>query len=82
MGSKCGPSIANVFVYTYEIAWLKVNKPLFYSRYIDDIFIVIHSLSQFEDIKNMFGKLIFKGEHNSEICYLDLKISLNKFSLQ
>lgn len=44
MGSKCGPSIANIYVYCYEKLWLNIHRPLFYARYIDDIFIVVENL--------------------------------------
>ena len=40
MGSACGPSIANIFVYIYEKKWLYIHKPIIYYRFIDDIFMV------------------------------------------
>jgi len=43
MGTKCGPSIANVYLYILEIQFLKIHRPLFYSRFIDDIFIIVSS---------------------------------------
>jgi hypothetical protein len=40
MGIICGPTLANVHVYIYEIKWFSIAKPVFYARYIDDQFII------------------------------------------
>jgi hypothetical protein len=50
MGSKCGPALANTFVFTYEKIWLDLYKPSFYARFIDDVLMVVDSL----DILNSF----------------------------
>ena len=33
MGSKCGPSIANIYLSLLEDKWLQIHKPLFYEIY-------------------------------------------------
>ena len=40
MGGKCGPSVANIYIYIKEIMWVKYNKPTIYKRFNDDIFVV------------------------------------------
>ena len=44
MGSPLGPSLANAFLSYHEKYWLKNSpqgfKPVFYRRYVDDIFIL------------------------------------------
>ena len=36
-GCKCGPTIANLYLYIIEKEWLSKNEPLLYGRFIDDI---------------------------------------------
>ena len=47
MGSPLGPTMANVFLSSYEVKWLeqcpKKFKPVFYRRYVDDIFVLFES---------------------------------------
>jgi len=38
MGAKCAPSIANLVLAILESLFLQIHKPLFYYRFIDDIF--------------------------------------------
>ena len=59
MGWPLGPTIANVFLSFYEVKWLeqcpKEFKPVFYRRYVDDIFVLFESaerLSKFRDYFN------------------------------
>ena len=40
MGTKCSSSIANIYLYILEKDFLVIHKPLNYSRFIDDIFII------------------------------------------
>ena len=44
MGSPLGPSLANAFLYHHERKWLndcpEKFKPVFYKRYVDDIFVL------------------------------------------
>ena len=59
MGSPLGSTMANVFLSFYEVKWLeqcpKEFKPVFYRRYVDDIFVLFESaehLSKFRDYFN------------------------------
>ena len=48
MGSPLGPALANIFMCNFENKWLKdcphSLKPVFYRRYVDDIFVLFSSL--------------------------------------
>ncbi len=44
MGCICGPTLANLYVHILEKHWLNINRPLMYSRFIDDIFIASNKL--------------------------------------
>ena len=47
MGSPLGPALANIFMCSFESKWLRNCpvgfKPVFYRRYIDDIFVLLSS---------------------------------------
>ena len=55
MGSPLGPALANIFMCNFENKWLKncpdSLKPVFYRRYVDDIFVLFSSLDQAEKFK-------------------------------
>ena len=80
MGSKCGPSIANIYLYVYEKRWLKIEKPLFYKRFIDDIFLITNCNRQIETLKSSFKNLTLNCVSDSIVNFLDLNISLDKAS--
>ena len=48
MGSPLGPALANIFMCNFENKWLKdcphSLKPVFYRRYVGDIFVLLSSL--------------------------------------
>ena len=48
MGSPLGPSLAKAFLAHYEQIWLNdfrdEFKPVYYKRYVDDIFVLFRSL--------------------------------------
>ena len=52
MGFLLGPALANIFMRSFEKKWLKDCphnlKPVFYRRYVDDIFVLFSSLDQAE----------------------------------
>ena len=59
MGSPLGPTLANAFLSHYEKNWLEQCpqeiKPLFYRRYVDNIFVLFESqdkLIKFRDYIN------------------------------
>ena len=55
MGSPSGAALANIFMGSFENKWLKDSphslKPVFYRRYVDDIFVLFSSLDQAEKFK-------------------------------
>ncbi len=72
MGTKCGPSIANVYLYILEIQFLKIHRPLFYSRFVDDIFIIVSSGFDISILQKHFGylKLNISSSNSLEKNYL------------
>jgi len=80
MGSKCGPSVANIFVHTYELKWIEIFKPSLYVRFIDDIFMIIEQLDILENFINAFGSLKLTFNHGEEVEYLDLLIKIDRIS--
>ena len=52
MGSPLDLALDNVFMCSFENKWLKhcphSLKPIFYRRYVDDIFVLFSSLDQAE----------------------------------
>ena len=77
MGSKCGPALANTFVFTYEKIWLDLYKPSFYARFIDDVLMVIDSLDILDSFKNAFGSLKLTINVGKKVEYLDLTVKIN-----
>lgn len=59
MGSKCGPSIANIFVYIFEKKFLHIHRPyiLCYKRFIDDIFLIFKKGFNIDLLLKSFGNL-------------------------
>ena len=49
MGNPLGPSLANAFLSHHEVKWLNDCpahfKPIFYRRYVDDLFVIFESPS-------------------------------------
>jgi hypothetical protein len=49
MECKCGPSIANLYVYLLEKHWLStINDLIFFARFIDDILITSTVITQIQ----------------------------------
>lgn len=48
MGSVFGPTCANIVVYHYEKIWYSLHPPLYYKRYIDDIFVILNEKSELD----------------------------------
>ena len=80
MGSKCGPSIANLYVYTYEKIWVDSYKPSLYARFIDDIVMVVDSLEVLPSFSKAFGSLKLTINHGDKVQFLDLSISINQLN--
>ena len=57
MGSPLGSTLDNIFKYSFENKWLKdcphSVKPVFYKRYVDDIFVLLSFLDQAENERKL-----------------------------
>ena len=80
MGSKCGPSIANIFVFIYENVFLRIHRPIFYKRFIDDIFMIIKKGFNFEFLTESFGDLKLNIVNGPTVNFLDLNIWICKLT--
>ena len=88
MGLPLRSTIANVFLSFYEVKWfeqcVKEFKPVFYRRYIDDIFVLFESAEQPPKFCNYFNTwhpnmlLSFEQEENGKLPFLDLEVSQEK----
>ena len=81
MGSVCGPTIANIFVNHFEKRWLSIAKPLYYKRFIDDLFIIYIDDNSFDFafFNSSFLPLKLTFECGTRLNFLDLEISYEKF---
>ena len=91
IGSPLAPILANLFMGFHQQNWIEQAtnvKPVFYKRYVDDIFAVFESDSdtdafysylntRHENIKFTFGK-----EKENKLPFLDIFINNNEFDLQ
>ena len=87
MGSPLGPSLANTFLAHYEQIWVddfpNDFKPVYYKRYVDDIFVLfqsLHHLEKFNEYLNTkHAKIKFTNEKevNGSLPFLDVLISWN-----
>ena len=91
-GSPIGPTLANTFLCFYENKWLDQCpdkfKPVYYRRYINDIFVLFKSRDyhiKFRDYLNKCHpniKFSFGEEKNGKLPFLDVEVSRegNKFT--
>ena len=79
MGSPLAPTLANLFMGTFEIKFLNKFRdigPSFYKRYVDDIFCVFNEPSQAKEFLNKLNiehpniKFTLELEKNNRISYL------------
>ena len=85
MGSPLGPTMANIFLSFYEMKWLEQCpnefKPVFYRRYVDDIFVLFESaehLSKFHAYLNTYHpnmSFSIEQEINGKLLFLDVEVS-------
>ena len=92
MGSPLGPCFANAFLCYHEKSWLdncpSEFKPVYYRRYVDDIFVLFSSpdhLPQFQEYLNKQHRNInFTSEVEENDClpFLDISVKRdpNKFA--
>jgi len=89
MGSPLGPTFANFYVGNLENKTLNENpslKPEMYSRYVDDIFIVVNNEDQIKNLKSKLeqnSKLKFTYELNinNKLPFLDVLVDNNNESI-
>ena len=84
MGSELGPSLANAFLCHQETKWLndcpKKFKPVFYKRYVDDIFLLFkrpEHFKSFVDYMNSKHKNInfsFEIEKDEQMPFLNVNV--------
>ena len=81
MGSVCGPTIANIFVNFLEKSWLSIQKPLYYKRFIDDLFIIYEddNTFNFENLKKSFLPLNLNLVYGNCVNFLDLEIFVDSY---
>ena len=85
MGSPLGPTLANAFMCHFEKKWLEEcpqeYKPLFYRRYVDDIFVLFSSsehLTSFLSFMNSRHpniRFTKEEEQNDSLSFLDILVS-------
>ena len=88
MGSPLGPTMANIFLSFYEIQFLeqcsKEFKPVFYRRYVDDIFVLFESAEHLSKLRNYFNtcdanmSFSFEQEKNGKLSFPDIEVSREK----
>ena len=85
MGLPLGPSLANAFLCSHEQIWLNDYpedfKPVYYRRYVDDIFTLFRAPDHLEKFTNYLNlkhenvKLTYEKESNNPLPFLDILIS-------
>ena len=88
MGSPLGPALGNIFMCNFENKWLKdcphSLKPVFYRRYVDDIFVLFSSLDQAEKFKKYLSSkhpninFSLEKENEGRLSFLDVNIFREK----
>ena len=89
---KIHKSLANAFLCFHEQIWFNNYpedfKPVYYRRYVDDIFALFRSLDHLEKFKNYLSsrhkniKFIYEKESNNSLPFLDILISRSENSFK
>ena len=84
MGSPLGPALANAFLCHHEKSWLEdcplSYAPVFYARYVDDIFVLLRSREHIERLaaylssKHPNINFTFEVEENNCLPFLDVNV--------
>ena len=84
MGSPLGPALANIFMCSFESKWLRDCpndfKPVFYRRYIDDIFVLFSSPDHADKFREYLSskhpniKFSIEKEEDGCLPFLDVNI--------
>ena len=92
MGSPLGPALANAFLCHHEQHWLEncplAFSPMFYARYVDDIFVLLRSREHVERLAHYLSSqhtninFTFEMEDRDCLPFLDVKVfrDANNFS--
>ena len=88
MGSPLGPTLANIFLCFYEKKWLSecpsICKPIYYKRYVDDIFLLFKSSEQVQSFRDFMNTrhpnitFTFEKEESNSFSFLDVKVDREK----
>ena len=83
MGSPLGPSLANAFLSYHEKNWLNSCpqgfKPVFYRRYVDDIFVLFKSNDHLKYFQEFLNSCLFnmsfsmETERQNKFSFLDIE---------
>lgn len=79
MGCKCGPSLANLFLYILEKNWLSLNSVIIYARFIDDLLIISEIELDLNEFLKNFVYLKLNILMNKEVIFLDLNVAYDCF---
>ena len=84
MGSPLGPTLANIFLCFHERHWLNqcptAFKPLYFKRYVDDIFCLFRDRSHVQDFLGYLNarhpnmNFTYEDESNSSLPFLDINV--------
>ena len=92
MGSPLGPALANAFLAHHETVWLEECPlsfaPIFFARYVDDIFLLIRSNDHIIKLAECFStrhpniKFTYELENDNKLAFLDVTVfrDASKFS--
>ena len=92
MRSPLGPALANAFLAHHETVWLEECPlsfaPIFFARYVDDIFLLIRSndhiikLAEYFSTRHPNIKFTYELENNNKLPFLDVTVfrDASKFS--
>ena len=87
MGSPLGPALANAFLCYHGRKWLRecpvTYAPIFYKRYVDDIFVLLKSESQVNNLLfyQIYIRFTCEIEKDRYLAFLDINVyrGNNKF---
>jgi len=85
MGSPLGPTLANIFLGHNETKWLDdcppESKPLYYRRYVDDIFLLFENIQclegfhQYMNAQHPNMNFTYELETNDSLAFLDVFVT-------
>ena len=85
MGSPLGPTLANIFLCYHEQNWLNncptEFKPLYYKRYVDDIFVLLPNSASLNKLQNYMNQqhpnmnFTTESEDDNSLPFLDVYVT-------